>query len=116
MEYSKRKKTLEALNITYPTLYAMADRGEIDTIMVGKNTLYNLNKYLRQREITNTKKEKICYCRVSSNKQKEDLKRQITFMKDKYPGYKIISDIVSGINYKRNGFKEIIDKAINGRK
>lgn len=35
-------------------------------------------------------------------------------MKDKFPGHIIISDIGSGLNYKREGLKKIMDKAING--
>jgi predicted site-specific integrase-resolvase len=69
---------------------------------------------LREKEITKKDKEKICYCRVSSNKQKEDLLRQIEYMKNIYPENRIISDIGSGLNYNRKGLKEIMDMAING--
>ena len=50
----------------------------------------------------------IAYARVSSHKQLEDLTRQITFLKERYPTHEIISDIGSGINYKRPGFKTIL--------
>ena len=59
-------------------------------------------------------RKKICYCRVSSSKQKEDLQRQIEYMKKKYPSYEIISDIGSGLNMNREGLKKIIDYAIKG--
>lgn len=36
-------------------------------------------------------------------------------MKKKYPTYRIIKDIGSGINMERKGLKEIIDLAINGK-
>ena len=55
---------------------------------------------------------KICYCRVSTSSQKEDLERQITFFRDRYPDYEIIKDIGSGINFKRKGFNTILDDAI----
>ena len=51
---------------------------------------------------------------MSSNKQKEDLQRQIEYMKSKYPTHEIIKDIGSGINYKRKGLLEIIDMGIKG--
>jgi predicted site-specific integrase-resolvase len=51
---------------------------------------------------------------VSSSKQKEDLKRQIEYMTIKYPTYEIISDIGSGLNFKREGLNKIIDGAIKG--
>jgi predicted site-specific integrase-resolvase len=46
--------------------------------------------------------------------QKEDLERQINFLKNKYPSYKLISDIGSGMNLNRKGLRSIIDKAIKG--
>lgn len=56
----------------------------------------------------------IGYCRVSSNKQKDDLERQIENMKiylnAKGRSYEIISDIGSGINYKKKGLKELIKR------
>ena len=36
-------------------------------------------------------------------------------MKLKYPNYKLISDIGSGINLNRKGLRKIIDKAILGK-
>lgn len=54
----------------------------------------------------------IGYCRVSSNKQKDDLERQIENMKlyltAQGKSFEIISDIGSGINYKKKGLKELI--------
>ena len=56
----------------------------------------------------------IGYCRVSSNKQKDDLERQIENMKlylnAQGRPYEIISDIGSGINYKKKGLKELIKR------
>jgi predicted site-specific integrase-resolvase len=69
----KRAETLKILGICYQTLYKMADRKEIDTIKVGENTLYNVNKYLRDKNVLFKPRVKLCYYRVSSNKQKEDL-------------------------------------------
>lgn len=56
----------------------------------------------------------IGYCRVSSNKQKDGLDRQIEDMKvylnAQGKPYEIISDIGSGINYKNQGLKELIKR------
>ena len=56
----------------------------------------------------------IGYCRVSSNKQKDDLERQIENMKLYLTAngkpYEIISDIGTGINYKKKGLKELIKR------
>lgn len=54
----------------------------------------------------------IGYCRVSSNKQKDDLQRQIENMKlyltAQGKPFEIITDIGSGINYKKKGLKELL--------
>lgn len=113
-KYKTRKDTCEALGIHYLTLYKMAENGEIDTAKIGQRQLYNVDKYIREKQIEKVDKKKICYCRVSSQKQKEDLKRQIEYMKKKYPTYEIISDIASGLNFKREGLNKIIDLAIKG--
>lgn len=61
---------------------------------------------------TNVDKKVIGYCRVSSNKQKDDLKRQIEnmemYLTSQGKPFEIISDIGSGINYKKKGLKELI--------
>jgi putative resolvase len=57
------------------------------------------------------------YCRVSSNKQKDDLERQIenvkTYMIAKGYSFNIISDIGSGINYNKKGLNQLIDMITN---
>ena len=114
MEYIKRKEALQILGVCYVTLYKMADNKEIDTVKIGSNTLYNVSKYLREKNICKKNKKKICYCRVSSNKQKKDLERQIKYMEEKFPTYEIIKDVGSGLNYKRPGLKLILEMAVNG--
>jgi len=50
---------------------------------------------------------------VSSASQKDDLERQVAFMKNKYPNHEIMTDIGSGINFKRKNLIKIINLAIN---
>lgn len=112
--YKTRKEACEILGIHYHTLYRLAKKGDISTVKIGRQQMYNIEKYLRDNKIEKNKKRSICYCRVSSQKQKEDLKRQIDYMKNKYPTYEIISDIGSGLNFGRKGLNEIIESAIKG--
>lgn len=62
--------------------------------------------------ILNTKKI-IGYCRVSSQKQKDDLERQVenvkTYMLAKGYSFEIITDIGSGINYNNKGLNKLLD-------
>jgi len=63
---------------------------------------------------TNKQKRKICYCRVSTRSQSNDLDRQIESMQKLFPGYTIIKDFGSGINFKRQGLLSLLDGAIEG--
>lgn len=68
---------------------------------------------LSKTEIKESKRN-ICYCRVSTQSQKEDLEKQIIFFRNKFPEYEIIKDIGSGINFKRKGFNSILESALKG--
>jgi predicted site-specific integrase-resolvase len=57
---------------------------------------------------------KVIYARVSSKKQKNDLDRQIEYLKQRYPTHKIVSDAGSGINFGRPGFKKVLDGVFRG--
>ena len=81
---------------------------------------YTEDQYTNFMHIKNKKKRIIIgYCRVSSNKQKNDLEKQIKYVKEyliaKGKSFKIISDIGSGINYNNKGLNEIIDLVITGK-
>ena len=113
--YLPRTKASKALNIHYHTLTRLAKDNEIDTIKIGEQHLYNVKKYLESKGLyKNINKRNICYCRVSSHKQKEDLERQINYMKKAYPYHEIITDIASGLNYEREGLKKLIRYALKG--
>jgi len=112
--YKTRSEACEMLNIHYKTLYKLADAKEIEAVKIGSRQLYNVNKYLQKINVENTNKRNFCYCRVSSAKQKEDLDRQINYMREKFPTYEIIKDVSSGLNMNRDGLNKIIDLAIKG--
>ena len=93
--------------------------------------LYNVEKYLKEKlcvkknkndniilcnELDEIKEKlNICYVRVSSNGQKNDLERQKDQMIKLYPNYEIIEDIGSGLNLNKRGIKKIINLAIDGK-
>jgi predicted site-specific integrase-resolvase len=51
---------------------------------------------------------------VSSKKQENDLKHQVSFIKEKYPDYEVLTDIGSGINPNRKNFKTLLDRILDG--
>jgi hypothetical protein len=48
-------------------------------------------------------KENVIYARVSSAKQ-ADLVRQVDFLRHRFPNHKVVTDVGSGVNFKRKGF------------
>jgi putative resolvase len=125
--YIGGKDIRKRFKISNSTLQHWADDGRIKSLRIGKENGKRLycendldNVIPGYSTITNSKqsssdiKKKVCYARVSSQKQKEDLARQITSLKEAYPGYDIVSDIGSGINWKRPGFNRILDEAMRG--
>ena len=69
-----------------------------------------------EKDSKNTKINYI-YTRVSSKKQLDDLSRQVEYLqkrKPEYSSYTTISDIASGINFKRKGLQTILDSCIQG--
>ena len=68
-------------------------------------------------QISANKKCNYIYTRVSSKKQLDDLSRQIEYIKQRrteYASYTFISDVASGINFKRKGLQTILDSCIQG--
>ena len=76
-----------------------------------------LQQFLGLPQEKQKQKKIIGYCRVSSAKQKDDLERQIEYVKlymcaKGYP-FEIITDIGSGINYNKKGLHQLLDLVIS---
>ncbi|MFH7024631.1 MAG: IS607 family transposase [Heteroscytonema crispum UTEX LB 1556] len=56
----------------------------------------------------------VCYGRVSTHSQQEDLQRQLEHLRTKYPEAEIISEIGSGLNFRRKKFLSILERIISG--
>jgi predicted site-specific integrase-resolvase len=117
IEYVSGKKAKEMLGISDATLRRWDEQQNIKTIrMPGGKRLYNVKEFLALRDPIKSEnnRRKICYCRVSSTKQSDDLQRQIKQMSDEYPNTEIVSDIGSGINFKRKGLQTILESCFKG--
>ena len=109
--YLTSKKASQELGVHPNTLRSWANQGKIKIIKTDAGQrLYDVKNFINKSNLEKT----ICYCRVSSGKQKDDLERQVQYMKERYPDYEIIKDIGSGIHFKRKGFKTILEYADRG--
>jgi putative resolvase len=105
------RKAASYLGVCANTLRKWADEGKIKHIRnPAGQRLYDV-KSIEQSSSTC---KSYCYCRVSSHKQKDDLERQKEFMQEKYPTHNTITDIGSGINFKRKSLLWLLEQASLG--
>lgn len=110
------------LNVTKQTLINWDRDGKIKCVRTAgghrrfflPDVLSRITVHPDDREQSEHRRRRICYCRVSSFGQKSDLARQAEFFRDKYPDHEVISDIGSGLNFKRKGFNTVLDSALTG--
>ena len=119
MPYVKTKEACKHFGVHPDTVRKWAKEGRIEytRVGVGGQRLYNLESFNTRIEpiqkVCETKK-KFIYCRVSTSKQKDDLERQVEYLKEKYPTHEVIKEIASGINFKRKGLNRLLDQCLEG--
>lgn len=108
--YVTPQQAAQYFGVSTETLRLWADKEKIDFI----KTKNGHRRYKIHVQDNKKKKISIIYARVSSRKQEEDLDRQIVFLQKKYPKHQLITDIGSGINFKRKGLITLLDKIFIG--
>ena len=112
-------------SISATTLRKWGDSGVIPIVRYGnsKKRLYSTRAIEQHFGATSTatrikprplQQEKIIYARVSSRHQHKDLKRQIEDLRRDYPDHELVSDIASGLNFKRKGLRSILERVHRG--
>lgn len=104
------RKAVELTGLHPNTLRKYADQGIIEAKRVGRQRLFEVSCLKK----LSSKSSVICYTRVSSTKQKDDLTRQVVYMRQNFPKAEIIQDIGSGLNFKRKGLFSILERCLQG--
>lgn len=115
-EYVSANKIRQLYDVSLPTLRRWGDNGDIPVVRLpsGKR-LYKSSEVAKLfGDVHSTPKERIVYARVSSDHQKEDLQRQISDLQRLYPNHTVLSDIGSGLNWKRKGFTTLLERVYHG--
>lgn len=113
MNYLPLRKAVERLGLHPNTLRKYADEGRIPVIKnAAGQRLFDVNAFLRIAGSSVT----VCYCRVSSHKQRDDLERQVEKLKSRFPEAEVIKDIGSGLNFKRKGLLTLLERLLRGDK
>ena len=111
-------KFAKTLGVSIQTLRNWDKEGKLKPTYVTENgyRYYSedlLNKFRNIKNVNKIKKKNILYARVSTKNQKDELNRQIDNLKQyaysKGYSFEIITDIGSGINYKKEGLLKMIN-------
>ena len=113
MVYLPSRKAAERLGLHPNTLRTYADQGKIPHYRNSAGQrLYDVDAYLRG----SIPAETVCYCRVSSARQRDDLQRQVDFMRERYPDARIVTDVGGGLNFHRKGLVALLERLHRGAK
>jgi excisionase family DNA binding protein len=111
MKYLPIRKAAEELGLHPNTIRKYADEGVLPSYRTeGGQRRVSVEAYKQEQLEGKT----VCYCRVSTRGQKDDLDRQVAFMRERYPEAEIVTDIGSALNYKRKGLKTLLGRALRG--
>jgi len=111
-------KFAKSLGVSIQTLRNWDKEGKLKPTYVTENgyRYYSedlLNKFRNIKNVNKIKKKNILYARVFTKNQKDELNRQIDNLKQyaysKGYSFEIITDIGSGINYKKEGLLKMIN-------
>lgn len=111
MAFITMKKAHQITGLHPNTLRRYADEGKIPCYRLPNgDRMLDVQKFVGARETT------ICYARVSTVKQKQDLDRQSDWLSSQFPSAEVIKDIGSGINFKRKGLRSILERSMQGER
>lgn len=116
-EFISSKEATRLLHITPKTLRLWASQGKIHFVRTPSGQRrYDLSsiQHVLGGLLVPAPSQKACYCRVSSSKQMDDLDRQKHFLQSRFPNHLMVTDIASGINWKRKGLQTLLDLAMRG--
>lgn len=116
MRYFTINRFSKIVGVTPQTLRNWDKAGRLTPHHTGENgyRYYSEEQLNQALKIKPKPKIVIGYCRVSSPKQKDDLNRQIEnvrmYLMAQGKPFEIVSDVGSGINYKRKGLLELLER------
>ena len=119
MTMMKPKEMAERLGVTVRTLQIWDIKGILKAYRTPTNRrYYTEEQYLEYTgQPLQNKRLNVAYARVSNNSQKDDLKNQISFIRQ-YVNAKgvilddVITDIGSGLNYNRKNWNKLLEKVM----
>ncbi|MDB9539788.1 IS607 family transposase [Anabaenopsis arnoldii] len=114
MQHVTPKEAAKILGVHVSSLRRWENEGKLKAIRTpGGQRRFILEEVEKIGGIPRTIKT-ICYGRVSTHSQQDDLQRQLEHLRTRYPEAEIISEVGSGLNFQRKKFLAILERIIDG--
>lgn len=114
MSYVTPKEAAKILGVHVSSLRRWENEGAIRAIKTpGGQRRYALQEVEKAANIPRTITT-VCYARVSTHSQRDDLERQLEFLRSRFPEAEFLSEVGSGLNFRRRKFLAILDRIFTG--
>lgn len=114
MTYVTPKQAAKSLGVSVSSLRRWETEGKLKAIRTpGGQRRYLLEEVEAAASIARTVTT-VCYARVSTHSQRDDLDRQLEFLRSRFPEAEFLSEIGSGLNFRRRKFLSILDGVFTG--
>lgn len=116
------KKAAEILGVSSRTLRRWEEQGKIKSDRTsGGHRRYDLAQFypLHNKAMRKDDRITLCYARVSTHEQKEDLQRQVNMLESYSCNhgweFVVVEDTGSGLNYHKRGLKKLLHQICSGQ-
>lgn len=120
-EYIRPEEACRILRVCSDTLRSWDREGKIECVKTkGGHRRYKYSSIVQLKspeekvKTVSVSRKKVCYARVSTQSQKDDLERQLESLREQFPDHEYLSDIGSGLNFKRKKFLLLLDEIVKG--
>ncbi|MBW4571374.1 MAG: IS607 family transposase [Tolypothrix carrinoi HA7290-LM1] len=114
MHHVTPKEAAKILGVHVSSLRRWENEGKLKAIRTpGGQRRFALEEVEKAAGVTGTVRT-VCYGRVSTHSQQDDLQRQLEHLRARYPEAEIISETGSGLNFRRKKFLAILERIIDG--
>lgn len=117
MPYVTPRQAASALGVNPRTLARWEEEGKIRAIKTESGQRrYDLAEYVKRKSgaSSSIRPHTTLYARVSTSSQRDDLHRQTEALVAHYPGCEVITEIGSGLNFRRRKLNSILERVISG--
>jgi predicted site-specific integrase-resolvase len=115
MRYVTPKQAAQHLGVHPATLARWEREGKIFALKTAAGQRrYDLDAYLASTTDAVRDTRTVLYARVSTHSQRDDLNRQVEALAERYPGCEVITEVGSGLNFRRRKFLALLERVIAG--